>query len=253
MKDQIATVVSSRSIAEDTVEMDLRLENEIEPQPGQFAHIEVQGVFLRRPISVAGYKDGLLRIIVQRVGSGSRILSEMKRGETTRILAPLGNPFPFGPASEGGGKIWIVGGGIGVAPLLYLAENFSDAGAASGQIRSFVGFRNDGLVFGTRELERFGKVELSVGGFVTDTLQTALEHERPSVIYACGPEGLLRSIQKICGERDLTAYVSLEEHMGCGIGACLVCSCKIRAQNGYEYKRVCYDGPVFNLSEVIFG
>lgn len=140
-----------------------------------------------------------------------------------------------------------------MAPLLYLAKKLSGTRRASGEIRTFAGFRDERLVFGTDELERYGRVDLSVGGFVTEPLLGALESARPSVIFACGPEPLLRSLQTICVARNLSAYASLEEHMGCGVGACLVCSCRIRAQSGSEYKRVCRDGPVFDLLEVRFG
>jgi len=251
--DQIATVASNRLIAKDTVEMELRLENETRPLPGQFAHIEAKGVFLRRPISVAGYADGLLRVIIQRVGKGSYALSEMQEGETTRVLAPLGNPFPTTPPPGGDGPLWIVGGGIGVAPLLYLGKKLSETVGASREIRSFLGFREPSLVFGADELGGAGEVELATGGLVTDLPERALAKETPSVIFTCGPTGMLRAVQKICAAHNILAYASLEEHMGCGVGACLVCSCKVRTQSGYEYKRVCYDGPVFSLSEVIFG
>ena len=255
MKDLFATVVSSRPVAAEIVEMELAMEGEIDPAPGQFAHIAVKGAFLRRPISVAGYdaSHGVLRLAVQRVGRGTRTLTEMEEGERVKLLAPLGNPFPLEHSTAENGRIWLVGGGIGVAPLLYLAKKLFETRNPSSTIRSFVGFRSDELVFGTDELERYGRIDLSVGGFVTDLLLEALENERPSVIYACGPEPLLRNLQKICNEKDLKVYASLEEHMGCGIGACLVCSCKVRTQSDYEYKRVCYDGPVFDLSEVIFG
>lgn len=256
MRDQTATVVSSRPLAAGIVELELALEERIDPAPGQFAHIAVSGVFLRRPISIAGYDDarGLARFVVQRVGRGTCALTEMEAGKRLKVLAPLGNPFPLERAGSGEGEAWLVGGGIGVAPLLYLAKKLSEARGSAAGIRIFAGFREEALVFGTDELGRCGALELSVGGLVTEPLLAALEASRPSAIFACGPQPLLRALQAICAERALTAYASLEEHMGCGIGACLVCSCAVRARSGraYEYKRVCSDGPVFDLSEVIF-
>ncbi len=256
MKDQVATVVSTHFIAKETAEMELELAEGIDPLPGQFAHIAVRGAFLRRPISIAGYdtEGRRLRLIVQRVGRGTQTLTEMQPGETIQILAPLGNPFPLEMPDEAlsEGSAWLVGGGIGVAPLLYLAELLAKRRERSRGLASFVGFRDESLAFGVNELERYGAIELTIGGFVTDPLLKALERDRPSVIYACGPTALLRRLQEICRERGLRAFASLEEHMGCGIGACLVCSCKLRTQSDYEYKRVCYDGPVFDLSEVLF-
>jgi dihydroorotate dehydrogenase electron transfer subunit len=162
-------------------------------------------------------------------------------------LMPLGNPFPMKLAR--GALVWHVGGGIGVAPLIYAARSI--CGARDGaRIKSFLGFREEQDIFGELELGKFGEVSTDTGGFVTDTARSALAFERPDVIFSCGPAPMMAALQKICREENLKAYVSLEARMGCGVGACLVCSCPVNPEQP-EYRRVCRDGPVFDIAEVI--
>jgi dihydroorotate dehydrogenase electron transfer subunit len=225
----------------------------ISPLPGQFAHISIPGVFLRRPVSIAGYdgEDHLLRLLVRRAGRGTDILSELPEGSELRALLPLGNPFPVGQISDAarGQGVWLVSGGIGVAPLLFLARQAVKSGV---RLDSFAGFTDKESAFGINELEACGECALSVGGFVTDLISDALKERRPDLIVACGPAPMLASLQKICGEHALAAYASFEERMGCGIGACLVCNCGFDTDGGFAYRRVCLDGPVFNLLEAKF-
>ncbi|MDR1943365.1 MAG: dihydroorotate dehydrogenase electron transfer subunit [Synergistaceae bacterium] len=225
-----------------------------DPAPGQFAHISVPGSFLRRPFSIAGYdrERKLARFIVRRAGAGSAALSSLSAGSEVSVLFPLGTPLPMELAaslSEAGGKVWLVAGGAGVAPMLFAAQRAAEEGV---RLDSFVGFRDEELVFGVDEMRACGEVSLSVGELLTGRLLEALESRTPDLILACGPEGMLRALQGICLERGLRAYASLEERMGCGIGACLVCNCRVRSRDGFTYKRVCADGPVFDLSEAVF-
>jgi dihydroorotate dehydrogenase electron transfer subunit len=122
------------------------------------------------------------------------------------------------------------------------------------RLDSFAGFRDGGKVFGTDEMAACGELSLSVEGVVTDLVDKALSRERPDLILACGPVPMLRSLKTICARRrrKTKVYASLEERMGCGVGACLVCNCGIKAEGNFSYKRVCADGPVFDLSEVEF-
>lgn len=246
MKDLTATLISRRRLADAIYEMRLGLQGETRPRPGQFAHIEAKGCFLRRPLSVAGYSPGELRVIVRAAGAGTRALTEMSAGESTKVLFPLGNPFP---SEYEPGEIWLVGGGIGVAPLLYLGAVLAGEGRI---VRSFIGFSREGEVFGVDELSSYGRVDLDVGGYITDVLLRALETAAQPTVCACGPSLMLAGVGEICRERGITAYASLEEHMGCGLGACLVCACKTRVPEGSAYRRVCADGPVFDLAEVMF-
>jgi dihydroorotate dehydrogenase electron transfer subunit len=219
------------------------------PLPGQFAHISVPGVFLRRPVSIAGYDDGLLRLLVRRAGRGTDILCSLPEGSELKALLPLGTPFPtdeIAGISKNGGHVWMVSGGIGLAPLLFLA-----AWAAKSGIRmdSFAGFTDEENVFGTDGLKSCGECAISVGGFVTDLVKKKLEIQRPDLIVSCGPAPMLAVLQGICREHALAAYASFEARMGCGMGACLVCNQAFETDGGTMYRRVCADGPVFNLME----
>jgi dihydroorotate dehydrogenase electron transfer subunit len=234
----------------------------------------VEGSFLRRPISIAeaDEKTGTLSLIVQKIGAGTARLSEYGKRDTLKILSPLGRGFDVerlaasaGPRSEERtGGVWLAGGGVGVAPLLLLARRLREAGCG---VESFAGFRSAPYVYGTGELERCGPLFVNTGGLVTDMLRERLERagqtkpKRPAVIAACGPVPMLRAVQALCFEYGIEGRLSLEARMGCGLGACLVCSCKIRIDDGergrmdsasWTWKRVCEDGPVFDAREVLF-
>jgi dihydroorotate dehydrogenase electron transfer subunit len=258
-RDCVAVIASSVRVADDTFEIVIKFrgleqDGEPGPRPGQFAHIAIPGCFLRRPISVAGYdaKRRLARLIVQRAGEGGKILASLPAGGELRAMLPLGNSFPLKLARDvaaAGGEIWLVAGGIGLAPLLFAANRAKDAGA---RLRIFAGFRDAGRVFGLNEMKSYGDVRLSVGSLVTDDFSEALKESRPEILFSCGPDAMQKRLQEICGERGVMAFASLEERMGCGVGACLVCSRGVTSGGSFAYRRVCADGPVFNLAEVGF-
>ena len=270
MREQTATVVDRAEIARDIVKLDIRPERWDAVAPWQFVHAAVEGSFLRRPVSIAGAdeKSGTLSLIVQKVGAGTARLSEYASGDTLRLLSPLGRGFDVDRLTSAGrrGGVWRVGGGVGGAPLLFLAYRLSEAGLAEcDAIESFAGFRAAEHVYGVEELERCGPLSVNVGGLVTGTLRERLgqvkqtERERPSVIAACGPVPMLKAVQALCFEYGIEGWLSLEARMGCGLGACLVCNCKIgtgsgetRGTGSWTWKRVCADGPVFGAREVIF-
>jgi dihydroorotate dehydrogenase electron transfer subunit len=247
--DFAARAASVRQMAADTADIWFELPEEargISPEPGQFAHISVGGVFLRRPISIAGFdsEKNRVRIIVRIVGAGTEKIAGMAPGGSARILLPLGSPFPR--AFPEGGGIWLVGGGVGAAPLMFAAKRLPVT-------KSFIGFRDAASSFGEGELRAICEVSRVVGGFVTDSVARSLETGRPDAIFACGPAPMLSALQKICAAASVTAFASLEAAMGCGVGACLVCSHAIKKQGEKaRYRRVCKDGPVFDLSEVVF-
>jgi dihydroorotate dehydrogenase electron transfer subunit len=247
-RDCAARLVSSERLAGDVAELRFELAGQTDvppPKPGQFAHLAAPGVFLRRPISIAGFDtDGnITRFIFRLAGEGTRNLAMLKPGDTIKILLPLGNPFP----TISSGDLWLVGGGLGVAPLLYLAKTYSGTALA---LRSFLGFSDERSAFGVEEMGELSETTLGVGGFITDKVSDALASARPDAVFSCGPTPMMRALEKICAARGVPLYVSLEERMGCGVGACLVCACAVRGQSGY--KRVCGDGPVFDAREVAF-
>lgn len=220
--------------------------------PGQFAHILVPGKTLRRPISICDVDKakGTLRLVFEVRGEGTEILSRTAVGQPLDILAPLGHGFSM---KDTGKKTVFVGGGIGVPPLLYASKAYGENAVA------VLGFRNRDAVILTKDFEESGcKVVLTTDdgsagrrGFVTEALLE--EIEGANLVCACGPTPMLKAVARLCEQRGVSCEVSLEERMGCGVGACLVCACKTRRPDGNDtYSHVCKDGPVFNAKEVVW-
>lgn len=218
-------------------------------KPGQFLHIkpcEVLEPLLRRPVSISRiYRDnGCISLIYQVIGRGTKYIAAMKPGEALDVMGPLGNGFPVFP----GKKCAVAGGGMGVAPLLEIAGNLEACDA-------YLGFRSE-----TFKLEEFKSVcgglyvateDGSVGspGYVTGLMNNMDSYD---IVYTCGPKPMMKIVKEICEKNSVRCYVSIEERMGCGIGACLVCACKIRDGDTWHYKKACTDGPVFEAGEVDF-
>ena len=253
-----AAVLSVAPVAADIVRLLLDV-GDVPAEPGQFAHVSVPGMFLRRPVSIAGLLNGGLELFVQTVGEGTRRMAGVAAGTTLSMLAPLGRGFPMAEVQgllREGRDVWLVGGGIGAAPLLFAADRILAAaggGEFSGRVTSFVGFRDEAHTFGLERLSKCGESHVQVGGFVTDLLERTLaDAPAPGLILACGPGPFTRALQGFCRAHGLRAYASLEEAMGCGLGACLTCSCRVRGEGGLvHHARVCKDGPVMDLAEVV--
>jgi len=233
--------------------------------PGQFVHIKCSKDYhplLRRPLSIhrIDKEKGEIFILFQVVGTGTKLLAQMAVGDDLDILGPIGNGFNIYPESQ---KIMIVGGGIGVAPLLALVEKSINQ---SKEVRVLIGALKREMVVGEEVFKSLGaKVDISTEdgsykykGLVTDLLIEVILRWLPDQIFACGPKSMLRKIADITLNYNINCQVSLEERMGCGIGACLCCVCKIKTKNKkedkvkFEFKRVCVDGPIFKASEVIW-
>ncbi len=217
-------------------------------QAGQFAHIAVPGKTLRRPISICDATDTTLRIVFQVKGEGTEILSKTKVGDEIDILAPLGHGFTI-PKDK---KIAFVGGGIGVPPMLYSAKQSSNSVAV-------LGFRNKDAVILEDDFKKVcEKVYVTtddgsygIHGFTTDIVKNIINDV--DLVCACGPTPMLKVLAQICKENNKPCQVSLEERMGCGIGACLVCACKTLDKDGnVEHSHVCKKGPVYNAEEVVW-
>lgn len=212
---------------------------------GQFAHVKVPGKMLRRPISICDATDTTLRLVFQVKGEGTEIMSQMKEGENVEILAPLGNGFKV----EKGKRYCFIGGGIGVPPMLYAAKQAEKP-------LVITGFRNKDLVILQDDFKKIGADlvlttddgSAGVHGFVTDVLKEHLEEI--DEVCACGPVPMLKAIAEVCKGK-VPCQISLEERMGCGIGACLVCACKTKLKGEEGYTHVCKDGPVYNAEEVV--
>lgn len=248
-------IIEKQAIAEDTYSMTVRCPEIAKAAvPGQFVHILPRGYSLRRPISIAGInKDtGTIRVVFAVRGKGTKELSEMRIGEEMDMIGPLGHGFTLLP---GAAKVVLVGGGIGVPPMLPLAAYYGNKSAAVS------GFRSFSQVILQKDLEELGARTIcctedgsagAVKGFVTDPLKELLS-EGVDAVYACGPAPMLRAVAELCMEKNTYCEVSLEERMGCGIGACLVCACKTQDKKGQvDFAHVCRRGPVFKAEEVVW-
>ncbi len=216
---------------------------------GQFLHILCGEKTLRRPISICEIRGDSLRIVFQVRGEGTAWLAGRQAGESLDILGPCGNGFP----DVSGQTILVVGGGIGVPPLLELCKQAKSATA-------ILGFRSrDAVILETDFQQNCDTCFLTTDdgsykrqGFVTDVMRELLLQGRFDSIYSCGPGAMLKQVSLIARQQGIPCYVSLEERMGCGVGACLVCACAVRKETETVHLHVCKDGPVFNAEEVVF-
>ncbi|GBF11946.1 dihydroorotate dehydrogenase electron transfer subunit [Tepidibacillus infernus] len=229
--------------------------NEWYPQPGQFFHIRVNDSnhpFLRRPISVHDFDPNTLRIsMIYRVnGEGTKRLTQKTRGEIVDVLGPLGNGFPVSKTDKQ--QFLLIGGGIGIPPLYYLAKQLKHTGH---QITTLLGFQSKQDIFLLEQFSSFGEIRVatmdgSLGskGTVLDLIK---EEEHWDLFYSCGPTAMMKAIQQKWMDKPIEGYLSLEERMGCAIGACYGCVVKVdQAVDLRGYKKVCADGPVFSFREV---
>ena len=250
MREYQATILENKPAAENIYSLTLALPEAVKIRAGQFADLSVGGAhLLKRPLAVCKADGEKVTVCYQIRGEGTKLLSERKAWETLDPLLPLGNGFYLKQNEK---KIALVGGGVGIFPMISVIGEY----AAEKEISAYIGFRNKGAVCGLEELKRakkltavtddgsFGKKMNAVQAFAAD-LQAG---ERPDVVLSCGPLPMLRALKTALEGRDIPCYVSLEERMGCGIGACLVCVCE--KTNG-EHARVCKDGPVFGIGEVV--
>ncbi|MBX6377244.1 MAG: dihydroorotate dehydrogenase electron transfer subunit [Clostridia bacterium] len=239
-------------------------------EPGQFLHVLCGSVFLRRPFSIYRVSpDGAaVSVLFRVVGRGTAWLAERRPGDVLDVIGPLGRPFPLpvpageapgtGPAAPaaGGATLLLVGGGVGVPPLAFLAAR---ARAAGHRVRAAVGARTAETLLGVEALEAVGAAvavatdDGSAGrrGTVVELAEDLLRDGlTPTVLYACGPMPMLRAVRGLALAAGLPAYLCLEEIMACGVGACLGCPVASASPSGPRYLRVCADGPVFEAREV---
>ncbi len=220
-------------------------------QPGQFVNVLIaEGKChpLRRPLSIAACDAAVCRLtlIYRVVGAGTKWLSEQRAGTALDVLGPLGNGFPLHLAS---GRLLAVGGGVGIPPLYQLVKELAARGLPTDII---LGFKSAEEAFWLREFSKFGPIRVCTeDGSLGEkgSVITALKPEQDwSALYACGPKSMLRALKLHFADQGLPGYVSLEERMACGIGACQGCVCE--TTDGGT-KRVCRDGPVFPWEEVV--
>lgn len=249
-------VISQEKIAANIFELVLRNKEIVEKaKAGQFLHLKVsEGIdpMLRRPISIASIdeENDQLTVIYRAEGTGTKLLSTHKQGEMIDVLGPLGNGFPVD--GETGIKTAIlIGGGIGVPPLYELAKQFVEKGL---NVIAVIGFSSSSDVFYQDKFAELGKVYVATMDGSVGTQGTVLDVIKEKqlqfdAIYACGPTVMLKAIEQ--AYPNTHGFLSLEERMACGIGACFACVChKKDDPTGTSYKKVCTDGPVFPIGEV---
>lgn len=242
MKDVSFEIKNNVRIADGVYEMKLEGDASDVTRPGQFVNIRIDGLYLRRPLSVCDRTGSGLTLIYKVVGRGTEIMSGMEPGERLMILTGLGNGYD---TSVSGEKPLLLGGGAGVPPLYLLAKTLISEGK---DVSAVIGFNKAGDVFYGKEFRDLGvKVTVMTAdgsyggkGFVTDGLPGEY-----SYYYACGPEPMLRAVFRASGKN---GQLSFEERMGCGFGACMGCSCKTVT----GYKRICKEGPVLKGEEILW-
>lgn len=249
MKDYRAEILSDKQIAQGVYELVLRLPEAVKVRAGQFASVGVRGHLLRRPFAICKAEGERISLCFQVRGEGTRNLASMGAGESLQVLMPLGNGF-FVERDEK--RVALVGGGVGIFPMIAALREYAPAK----EVFAYIGFRNKAAVCGLEEFERaarlkavtddgsYGEKKNAVQAFEED-LRAGI---RPDVVLSCGPLPMLRALKEVLEREKLPGFASLEERMGCGIGACLVCVCDLT--NG-QHARVCKDGPVFPIGDVV--
>lgn len=243
MKNGIYEIVSNRPIALDTYEMVLAGDMGFVENPGQFVNIQLEGLYLRRPISICDWDDRTMTLIYKVVGRGTRQMAAMAPGHKLDLLTGLGNGFSM---EEAGEHSLVIGGGVGVPPLYGLCKRLIQAGKSP---RVVMGFNTAAEVFLREDFEALGVPvyvttadgSQGIRGFVT----AALTETDYDFTYACGPEPMLKALYQAT---DKPGQYSFEARMACGFGACMGCSCKTK----YGTKRICKDGPVLNKEEIVW-
>ncbi len=244
MKRAMFTISDNLPIARDVYRMRILGDTSALTAPGQFVNVEIEGLYLRRPLSVCDWDEGGMALIYKVVGVGTQRLSKLRPGARLDLLVGLGNGFD--PAKSGSRPL-LIGGGVGVPPLYALGKHLVALGKRP---KAALGFNAREDAFYLDEFRALGievfvaTVDGSLGakGFVTEAMKAAGAHD---FFYACGPEPMLRAVSAATAA---DGQLSFEERMGCGFGACMGCSCETK----YGAFRICKDGPVLDKKAVIF-
>jgi len=265
----IGEIITNDEIQDDCFLMKVRTSSLFEtPQPGQFVMVRIAGLndpFLSRPISVYAFMREAnfctVELLYRVVGKGTQIMAGLIEGSYLEINGPLGNGFETANLKE---NIILISGGIGIAPLSMLMESLRrTVRHSSAAIMMYTGFQNKAAVVGLDKMRGICRDvnvctddgTLGSKGFVTQHFQKDLKKWTPekTSIFACGPREMLKALATILNKSKFHCQVSLEERMACGTGACMGCAVAVKDKEGaFAYKRVCADGPVFHLSDIIW-
>jgi len=248
MKDVKMTLTATEMVAENICK--IKLSGEVEAvQAGQFVHVEVPHFTLRRPFCITEAGTDFITVIFAIVGAGTEALARLPVGTELACILPIGNGFTLADTDK---KILVVGGGLGVAPLLPIFSNYPDR-----TYKVLLGFSS---AKGIIEVDEFKAHTPDVtvatddgsagyAGRVTELVPAAIEEFQPDCMICCGPTPMLRALKAL--DRKVKTWVSTEARMGCGVGACLVCTCPVQHGEVVRNLRVCVDGPVFDLDELV--
>lgn len=242
MKNSVFTITKNDKLTSNVYIMTLKGDTE-GIRCGQFVNIRLDGLYLRRPISVCDCEGDLLTLIYKVVGKGTEQMSEMAAGESLDLLTGLGNGYDL---TKSGDAPLLIGGGVGVPPMYMLCRELIREGKKPTVILGFnkadeVFYKNEFEALGARVLVATADGSMGIKGFVTNAMD-GLDY---SYFYTCGPEPMLRAVYKASAT---SGQFSFEERMGCGFGACMGCSCKTIT----GYKRICKEGPVLEKEEILF-
>lgn len=245
-----AIIIRQEEIADDIYSMWLKTDEIAKnAKAGQFVSVYSQdgSRILPRPISICEIdkKDGSIRLVYRVAGKGTEEFSHLTAGKIIDIMGPLGNGFPKKTK-----KAFLIGGGIGIPPMLQLAKELDC------EKQMVLGYKDE--LFLTEEFEEFGEVYIATEDGSMGTKGTVLDAIRVNeleadMIYACGPKPMLKALKEYAKEKDIECWISMEERMACGIGACLACVCQSTHKDGHtnvDNKRICKEGPVFLAEEV---
>jgi dihydroorotate dehydrogenase electron transfer subunit len=248
------TIINNRRVNKEYYVLDILSDNELpELKPGQFAELRIDGaddVFLRRPISFydVDYKNRTISLLIQEVGKGTRLLANASAGDKLNMIYPLGNAFTV----EGEKNALLIGGGVGVAPLLLLGKTLK---SNKTNVNFLLGFRNKDFLVDIAKFETYGKVYITTDDGSIGEKGTVLDHsvikdglKSFDKLYTCGPQVMMKAVAGLAEKENTTCEASLENTMACGFGACLCCVQKTIHGN----LRVCVEGPVFNSKEIIW-
>ena len=242
MKQSFFEIIENRPLTDSVMLMRLKGDTSDITAPGQFVNVKLDGLFLRRPISVCDCQGDVLTLIYKVVGKGTEVMKGMT-GTSLDILTGLGNGYNM---TKSGDSVLVIGGGVGVPPMYMLARLLREQGK---KVTAVLGFNTKSEIFYEEEFKALGCETLvctadgsyGVKGFVTDAMKD-LSYD---YFYTCGPEPMLKAVYNAT---EVSGQFSFEERMGCGFGACMGCSCKTL----YGNKRICKEGPVLEKEEIIW-
>ena len=244
MKEVNLQIVSQEHIARDVYKMILSGDTTAVTAPGQFVNVRLDGLYLRRPISVCDWQPEELTLIYKVVGKGTAQMASLQDGTVLSVLTGLGNGYDL---TKSGERPLLLGGGVGVPPLYLAARQLRAAGKTVTAVLGFntaddVFYQDEFRALGVRTIVTTADGSCGTRGFVTDALADAGDY---SYVYTCGPEPMLKAVYNAV---ETSGQFSFEERMGCGFGACMGCTCKTK----YGSKRICTDGPVLEKEEIVW-